>query len=214
MKIWSDTALKNFEFWSGAQETVKLLNLTDEQFDELEQMMEETTPADGWSETAVNDFFWFDIDTIKDWLGITDYPKFFRFDNKLGNDTIVSVEDEIEEDKLKDVLKNNNIGFTEVDEDTAAASEYEFSPLAIDDFLWNEDEVQHKLLIPDWMPACIENDDFSGLDDDEIKLCEEFMKEYPDNDYDGFVYDFDSKDVAIPDIGPKVLTDCITLRIY
>lgn len=214
MKIWSDTALKDFKFWSGAQQTVEMLGLTDEQFDELEQMMEETAPADGWNETAVNDFFWFESDIIKEWLGITDYPKFFRFDNKLGNDTKVSVEDEIEEEKLKDIFKANGIKFTEVDEHTVAASEYEFDFNAIDDFLWNEEEVQHKLRIPEWMPAHIENYDFSGLEDDEIKLCEEFMEEYPASDYDGFIYDFDDTNFCIPDVGPRLLTDCITLRIY
>ena len=32
-------------------------------------MMEETAPEEGWSDTAINDLFWFDFDTIANWLG-------------------------------------------------------------------------------------------------------------------------------------------------
>ena len=69
MKIYSEKSLRNFEFWSGAKENAN--ELTDAQLDTVESMMEEIQP-DGWDETEINDFFWFEFDTIKEWLGITD----------------------------------------------------------------------------------------------------------------------------------------------
>ncbi len=67
MKYYVEDSLRNFQFWSGGKDRAELL--TDEQFDTVEQMMEEIEPADGWSDTAINDFFWFDFDTIAQWLG-------------------------------------------------------------------------------------------------------------------------------------------------
>ena len=69
MKIYSEKSLRNFEFWSGAKENAN--ELTDAQLDTVESMMEEIQP-DGWDKTEINDFFWFEFDTIKEWLGITD----------------------------------------------------------------------------------------------------------------------------------------------
>lgn len=69
MKIYSEKSLRNFEFWSGAKENAS--ELTSVQLDEVENILEDMYP-DGMSETEINDFFWFDFDTIKEWLGITD----------------------------------------------------------------------------------------------------------------------------------------------
>ena len=69
MKIYKEESLRNFEFWSGAKENAN--ELTGTQLDTVEAMMEEIQP-DGWDETEINDFFCFDFDTIKEWLGITD----------------------------------------------------------------------------------------------------------------------------------------------
>lgn len=69
MKIYSEKSLRNFEFWSGAKENAS--ELTSVQLDEVENILESMYP-DGMSETEINDFFWFDFDTIKEWLGITD----------------------------------------------------------------------------------------------------------------------------------------------
>lgn len=67
MKYYVEESLSNFKFWSGGQDRAKLLS--DEQFDIVEQMLEEIAPEEGWSDTAINDFFWFDFNTIADWLG-------------------------------------------------------------------------------------------------------------------------------------------------
>ena len=71
MRIYKDVDYKDFDFWGGAKGTVKYLTDTEGQqvFDWLE--------ADGqWqplSETEVNDFFWFETDTIADLLGYEDW---------------------------------------------------------------------------------------------------------------------------------------------
>lgn len=69
MKIYSEKSLSNFEFWSGAVESAN--ELTNEQFDELESQLEQLYP-DGVDETFINDLFWHDFDTVKEWLGIED----------------------------------------------------------------------------------------------------------------------------------------------
>lgn len=69
MKIYSEKSLRNFEFWSGAKENANELTIA--QLDEVENILEDMYPG-GMSETEINDLFWFDFDTIKEWLGITD----------------------------------------------------------------------------------------------------------------------------------------------
>ena len=69
MKIYSEKSLRNFEFWSGAKENAN--ELTGAQLDEVETILEDLYPG-GMSETQINDLLWFDFDTIKEWLNITD----------------------------------------------------------------------------------------------------------------------------------------------
>ncbi len=70
MKYYVEESLSNFKFWSGGKDRADLL--TCEQLDQVEQMLEEIEPAEGWSDTAINDLFWFDFDTICEWLGYAD----------------------------------------------------------------------------------------------------------------------------------------------
>ena len=72
MKIYAEKSLRNFDFWSGASDTVKYL--TYEEIDTIENMLEEMYP-DGMTETAINDFFWFEDDTIAEWLGFSDFEE-------------------------------------------------------------------------------------------------------------------------------------------
>ena len=67
MKVYSEINLRDFEFWSGAKSNAE--TLTNEQLDMVESILEDAYP-DGMSETQINDFFWFDFDTIREWLGI------------------------------------------------------------------------------------------------------------------------------------------------
>lgn len=78
MKVYAETSLRNFEFWSGAKDTVKYLTL--DELDTIEEMLEEINP-DGMDETEINDFFWFDDDTIAEWLGYNDFEEIMHRDD-------------------------------------------------------------------------------------------------------------------------------------
>lgn len=70
MKIYKEYDGYDFEFWSGARDRVCYLK--DDEIDTIFSILEEENP-DGMSATAVNDFFWFEEDTIADWLGWPDF---------------------------------------------------------------------------------------------------------------------------------------------
>ena len=75
MKIWSDDSIRNFNFWSGARDTVN--DLTWEDFDILEPLIEEMFGGEV-EDVDLNDFFWFERDTIASWLGYEDYEELMR----------------------------------------------------------------------------------------------------------------------------------------
>ena len=66
MKIYKEENLSGFEFWSGAKDNAE--KLTDKELDQIESMLEELNP-DGMSETEVNDLFWFEFETVAEWIG-------------------------------------------------------------------------------------------------------------------------------------------------
>lgn len=69
MKITSEISLRNFEFWSGAKDTVKYLTL--EELDTLEFIIEEMyfESESEVTDTTINDIFWFEDDWIAEMLG-------------------------------------------------------------------------------------------------------------------------------------------------
>ena len=67
MKVYSEMNLRNFKFWCGAKDNAE--TLTSEQLDMVESILEELCP-DGMEDVKIDDFFWFDFDTIREWLGI------------------------------------------------------------------------------------------------------------------------------------------------
>lgn len=72
MKIYSETYLRNFNFWSGAKDRVKYLSYND--LDVIENTLNEIYP-DGMSETQINDIFWFEEDFIAECLGYENFEK-------------------------------------------------------------------------------------------------------------------------------------------
>jgi hypothetical protein len=72
MTIKTETALRDFQFWSGAADRVKYL--TGEELDTIEEMLNDCNP-EGMSETEVNDLFWFDEDTVAEWLGYNSFDE-------------------------------------------------------------------------------------------------------------------------------------------
>jgi hypothetical protein len=77
MKIYTEQSLNNFDFWSGAIDTVNYL--TEEELDTIEFMLEDCYP-DGMSDTQINDFFWFEDDTIAEWLGFNNFEEIMKRD--------------------------------------------------------------------------------------------------------------------------------------
>ena len=72
MTITTEKSLRNFEFWSGALDTVKYL--TDDELDTIEEILEELYP-DGMDETEINSLFYFEDDTIARWLGYDSFEE-------------------------------------------------------------------------------------------------------------------------------------------
>lgn len=79
MKIHKETALKDFEFWSGAADRVKYL--TEDELNTIENTLEELYP-DGMNDTELNDLFWFDEDTIAEWLGYGSFDEIMERDEE------------------------------------------------------------------------------------------------------------------------------------
>lgn len=79
MKIYAETNLHNFEFWSGAKDTVKYL--TWEEMDTIESILEDLYP-DGVDETTINDIFWFEEDWIAEMLGYNDFEEIMERDEE------------------------------------------------------------------------------------------------------------------------------------
>lgn len=94
MKYIVEQNLRDFEFWSGGAERAN--NCSDEELDTLEQFFEETEPEEGWTDTDINDMFWFEFDTLAQYLGYKDEEDFDRKrdPNYIDDDDLVDYCDE------------------------------------------------------------------------------------------------------------------------
>ena len=72
MIIKTETTLKNFDFWSGAKDTVRYL--TESELETIESYLEELYP-EGMTDTELNDFMWFEDNTIAEWFGYNDFDE-------------------------------------------------------------------------------------------------------------------------------------------
>lgn len=71
MTMTIEKKLRDFHFWSGA--ATNAAKLTGDELDTIEQELEEISESNGgepMSTTEVNDFFWFDFETVCEWLGL------------------------------------------------------------------------------------------------------------------------------------------------
>lgn len=66
MKIYEEKNLCDFNFWSGA--IYHANKMTSEQLTEVESVLEELYP-EGMEATQINDLFWFDFETVCEWIG-------------------------------------------------------------------------------------------------------------------------------------------------
>lgn len=102
MKIICETRLENFEAWSGGKDTMNDLSHSD--CERLEQHIEELYP-DGITDTQLNDFLWFERDTISDLLGYRNY------------EALASHDDEVWEDHYRTILKEEHKDYDDYIED-------------------------------------------------------------------------------------------------
>jgi len=77
MKITKEVCARDMidDFWSGAKNTVSYL--TEEEIDTIFSYLEDSYP-EGIDETNLNDFFWFEDDTIAEWLGWPDFETIMK----------------------------------------------------------------------------------------------------------------------------------------
>lgn len=69
----------DFEFWSGAADTVEYL--TAEEVEKVLIILEDIY-RDGMTDTELNNFFWFEKDTIAEWLGYDSFEEIYNREEK------------------------------------------------------------------------------------------------------------------------------------
>lgn len=76
MKMLTYINLKDFPFWCGARDITQFLTEVD--FQKIEACLEEDMAMAGeiYTETEINDIFWFAPDLIAQTLGYEDYEDF------------------------------------------------------------------------------------------------------------------------------------------
>lgn len=90
MRIYTEKSLADFDFWSGAKNNAEMLSV--EQLEQVETILEDCYP-EGVDETTINDLFWFDFETVLDWLGLA-----LNDDGEIIDPTEVEEEEEEEEE--------------------------------------------------------------------------------------------------------------------
>ena len=93
MKIYREISLGEFGAWSGGEETLRIVGEADK-LDELEDLLIQDEPADGWTETALNDMLRFEDKYIFDALGIN--PDDYKDDEDENEDPDSDDEDDAE----------------------------------------------------------------------------------------------------------------------
>ena len=68
MIVKEDISIYNFNAWEGGLDTLNRV-IEYGKCDELESILEETFP-DGATAGEINDFLWFEAESIYEWLGI------------------------------------------------------------------------------------------------------------------------------------------------
>ena len=80
MKYVVEESLDNFEAWSGGKDTLDTLREKGD-CDAVEWLIEELYCDDIPSDTTINDFLWFERDTIAQHLGYSDWDE-YEYGNK------------------------------------------------------------------------------------------------------------------------------------
>lgn len=117
MRIYKEIELRDFEAWSGAEDTMETLRKLDNVVGgDVFSVLEDCLVNDGidYDETELNDFLWFETDTIADWLDYDSWEALERFANenkkeikyKIGDFIIMinGIESEIIEVDISDTI--------------------------------------------------------------------------------------------------------------
>lgn len=77
MRYYVEDSLDNFEAWSGGKDTLDTLREKGD-VDSVECLIEElaSMSEEGWSNTQVNDFLWFERDMIAEHLGYLSWEEY------------------------------------------------------------------------------------------------------------------------------------------
>ena len=78
MKLWIERCdamdIRN-NAWAGAISTMDLLS--DEEIELIDRILTESCP-EGMEAVEYNDFWWFDTDTIAEWLGFSSFEELYE----------------------------------------------------------------------------------------------------------------------------------------
>lgn len=69
MTIKKEISFSDFKPWSGAVENFNRI-ISEGKADEAEAVLQDFEPAEGWTETDINDFLWFNADELFEALGM------------------------------------------------------------------------------------------------------------------------------------------------
>ena len=75
MRYYVETSLESFEAWSGGKDTLDVL-IEKGDCDSVEDLIEEQSYDNGWTETEINDFLWFERDIIAEHLGYGSWDEY------------------------------------------------------------------------------------------------------------------------------------------
>lgn len=111
MRIVKEISVENFEGWSGANDTIEVIEKAGK-VDEFDNLIEELYP-DGISETSLNDLLRFDYEWIYETLDITKSYKVSVYDIEYDVDD----DDEIDQTKLPThlTIELEEVGLNEED---------------------------------------------------------------------------------------------------
>ena len=69
MKYTIEDSFENFKPWSGAVDAFERI-ISEGKADEADRYFEDNEPAEGWTDTAINDLLWFESDDLFKALGM------------------------------------------------------------------------------------------------------------------------------------------------
>ena len=146
MKYQVDESIYNFPFWSGAKDTIA--ELTVSEMNSLEQLIEDIFCDELPTDTEINDFVWFDRDTIARHLGYDDFEELMHRNDEPELPTSLLVDcydidddwDEFDEDEKGDAVSDYLSNEYEYCHDGFDYEELENGDVHITDIKWDTTE--------------------------------------------------------------------------